>query len=205
MVSAYTDSKHAIARAVVVSGLGVLLGFALYQLSAFTPTRKPFQFTLSSVTIGLAYAASKAHNTRNGVAALFVWYVLLTGFVREFNFWLPILNLAYIGGMTGATLVHQHFAKRGLVKGAVGRIVLAGVIVAVANGLIVWFLSLFYLKTAISHAAAIMETVFFNLQLGALIGVATGLGMEVAECLIAKYSDPRLGLEHDNTANGRHD
>jgi len=199
MVSTHNRWKHAITRAVVVSSLGILLGFALYQLSAFTPTLKTFQFTLSSVTIGIAYAASKAHNTRNGVAALFVWYVILTGLVREFNFWLLILNLAYIGGMTGATLVHQHFAKRGLVKGAIGRIVLAGVIVAVANGLIVWFLSLFYLKTTISHAAAIMETVFFNLQLGALIGVATGLGMEVAEYLIAKDFGPRQGLKHDKT------
>jgi hypothetical protein len=182
--------KHALMRAVVVSGLGIGLGFVFYQFSVFTPTMKAFQFTMSSVTIGVAYAALKGHSTRNGLAALFVWYVVLTaGVIRDFNSWLLVLNLAYIGGMAAATYVHQRVLNTRFSTGRIQRIVLAGVTTALANGLIVLFLALFFLQAAIAHAAAIMETVYYNLQLGSLIGLATGSGMEVAEYLQGTFFD----------------
>jgi len=189
MSSPHKDWRDALSRAVVVSGLGILLGFVLYRLSVFTPTMKAFQFTMSSVTIGVAYAALKGHRMRQGFAALFVWYAILTGLIEEFNSWLLILNLAYIGGMAGATAIHQRAVNRRLVHGAIQRIVLAGVVISVANGLIVVFLALFSFTVAVTHAATIMDTIYYNLQLGALIGLATASGMELAEYLKGKFPD----------------
>lgn len=192
MTSTHNSSTHAILRAVVVSGSGLILGFILYRSLVFTPTMKAFQFTVNSVTIGVAYAGLKSSSTRNGFAALFVWYVLLTAVIGEFNSWLPILSLAYIVGMASATFVHQRAVKMRLLRGAIQRIVAAGAIIAIANALIVVFLALFSLKVAVSHASRMMETIYHNLQLGALIGLATGLGMELAEYLNRKF------IEHQN-------
>jgi hypothetical protein len=192
--------KHALMRAVVVSGLGIGLGLVFYHFSVFTPTMKAFQFTMSSVTIGVAYAALKGDSMRNGFAALFVWYIVLTaGVIRDFNSWLLILNLVYIGGMASATYVHQRVVNARFSTGAIQRIVLAGVITALANGLIVMFLALFFVQAAISHAAAIMETVYYNLQLGALIGIATGSGMEVAEYLLGTVFDHPQDVERQES------
>jgi hypothetical protein len=192
--------KHVISRAMIVLGAGIVLGFVLYQFLVFIPTMKAFQFTMSSITIGIMYAALKGQSIRNGFAALFVWYVILTGLIEEFNSWLLILNLAYIGGMAGATFVHQRVVKTRLIHGAIQRVAVAGVIMAIANGLIVICLATFSWKVAISHAARIVETVYYNLQLGALIGLATGLGMELAEHLNGRFLDLHSELELDKSA-----
>lgn len=179
--------NRAISRAVVVSGFCIAAGLILYRFAVFDPSMRAFQFTMSGVSIGLAYAAWKGHVIRNGLAALFVWYAVLTGLIEEFNSWLLILNFAYIGGMAGATFVHQRVVETRSVRGGIQRVALAGALMAIANGLIVVFLSLFSFNAVVAHAATWMEVTYHNLQLGALIGLSTGSGMELAEYLNANF------------------
>jgi hypothetical protein len=188
MDTGHIGRNRAISRAVVVSGLGIVVGLVLYRLSVFIPTMRASQFLVSGVSIGLAYAAFRGHAIRNGLAALLVWYAVLTGLIEDFNPWGLILNFAYIGGMAGATFVHQRVVETRFVRGAIQRVALAGAFMAIANGLIVVFLALFSWKVVLTHAATWIEVVYYNLQLGALIGLATGLGMELAEYLNANVA-----------------
>jgi cellulose synthase/poly-beta-1,6-N-acetylglucosamine synthase-like glycosyltransferase len=182
------DWRRVIARALVVSSLGIGAGLLFYGLSVFVPTMRASQFTTSGISIGLAYAALRSHVPRNGLAALFVWYALLTGLIENFNSWLLILNAAYIGGMAGATYVHERVVRTRRVRGPIPRIALAGAFMSIANGLIVVVLVLVSWRTAIfTHVATWIETAYFNLQIGALIGLATGLGMELAEYVDATF------------------
>lgn len=180
--------KRAITRAAVVSGLSIAVGLLFYGLSVFIPTMRASQFTISGISIGLTYAALKGDALRNGCAALFAWYALLTALIEDFNSWLLILNLAYIGGMAGATYLHQHVVQTRLVHGPLPRVALAGAFISIANGLIVVFLVLVSWRTAVfTRAATWLEVAYFNLQIGALIGLATGLGMELAEYVEANF------------------
>jgi hypothetical protein len=181
--------KHIIMRAVIVTGMGIVLGAALYQFAVFTPSMKAFQFSMSSLSIGIMYAALKSRRLRDGLAALLVWYVILTGLMEEFNSWLLFLNLAYIGGMAGAVVLHQRAVRSPFVHGAVLRIVLAGATVGVVNGVVVIVLAVLIWNSALAHISSIMAAVYFNLQIGSLIGLATGSGMELAEYLIGKFPD----------------
>jgi len=187
MDSMHDAWKYVVSRALIVSGSGMILGFILYQFLIFTPTMKPSQFTFSSINIGITYAALKSHSPRNGLAALFVWYIIATTVFVQFNWWLLILNVAYIAGMACAVFILQRVVNTRLAQGSLQRIVLAGAVVSVTNALIVIVLTLFSLRVLISHASSIMETIFYNLQIGALIGLATGIGMELAEYLTGRF------------------
>ena len=181
--------KNTISRAVIVTGMGILLGAALYQLAVFSPAMKAFQFSMNSLSIGITYAALRSRRLRDGLAALLVWYVILTGLMEEFNSWLLFLNFAYIGGMACAVVLHQRAVRSPFVIGPILRIVLAGATIGVVNGLVVIVLSVLIWNSAIAHVHSIMAAVYYNLQIGSLIGLATGSGMELAEYLIGKYLD----------------
>jgi hypothetical protein len=196
--------KRAIARAIVVSVLAIAVGLLFYRLSVFVATMRAFQFTISGISIGLAYAALKGDALRNGLAALFVWYALLTGLMEDFNSWLLILNLAYIGGMAGATYLHQRVVQSRVVRGALPRVALAGAFMSIANGLIVVFLVLVSWRTAVfTHPATWLDVAYVNLQIGALIGLATGLGMELAEYVDATFLMQRDETDQENATTSR--
>ncbi len=197
MQSTHSTWKNAMLRAMVVSGFGIALGFVLYQFSIFRPTMRVSQFTFSSITIGMTYAALKVSRQRDGLAALFVWNVVLTGLIEEFNSWLLVLNLAYIAGMAGVTFLHHYVVRRNVVAGAFQRIVLAGAMIAIGNALIAVFLAIISWKVSLSHLGSTMEHVFYNLQIGTLIGLAAGLGMEIAEYLNGKFLEQPEETEGD--------
>jgi len=63
--------KHVILRALVISGIGVLVGSIFYRSSVFIPTMRPFQFTVSSISAGIAYAFSEKFNATPSLACTF--------------------------------------------------------------------------------------------------------------------------------------
>ena len=188
--------KQTITRLIAVVSSPVMIGYFLYRSSIFIPTMKVSQFVMSSVSIAITYAYWKGDAIRNGLAALFVWYICLTTLIVEFNSWLLILDGFYIAGMAAAVLVHQTAVVPRLRSHRVLRVALAGAIISIANGLIVMALFLFSLRVILAHLDTAYDTVCFNLEIGALIGLGSGIGMEIAEYLIARFfqlSDQPIG------------
>ena len=200
--------KQTITRLIAVAGSALTLGYALYRSSIFVPTMRVSQFAMSGVTMAIAYAAWKARAVRNGLAALFVWYVCLTTLIVPFNWWLLILDSFYIAGMTAAVLVHQSAVVPRLRSYPLLRVALAGAITSIANGLIIVALFLFsclflYSWQAIpTHLDAAYGNIYFNLNIGALIGLGVGIGMEIAEYLNGRFFQPTGQPVKNNTVAG---
>jgi hypothetical protein len=155
---------------------------------------RPFQFTENSITAGLAYAFWKSSTSRNMWIALFIWYILTIELLVEFNWWLPILNLAYISGITAAIFVYNTVVNKPFVTGMFLRVIFAGVIIAIANGVIVIVLGIFSLNVIASHFADWLDAIIFNIEIGIVIGLAVGIGIEIAEYLNKKLSEYELEL-----------
>jgi predicted RNA-binding Zn-ribbon protein involved in translation (DUF1610 family) len=177
-------------RALIVAGTAIAVGLAIFQGGVFTPTMRAFQFTFSGITAGLFYAAIKEGNLRLGFVALFVWYLVSTFLVEhgEYNSWLLVLNLAYIVGIAGATYLHGRLVRASLVRGIAQPIAAMGVLFALANGFIVFILASFSLRSALDHPMVVLEQSFRNLQLGTLLGLAIGIGIEIGEYVLRRQA-----------------
>jgi hypothetical protein len=186
--------SRAVLRATVVAGTSILTGFAFYQWQVFTPTMKAFQFAMSGVSAGIAYAALKNQTPRDGLAALFVWYIILTGLIGEFNSWIPILNFVYVAGIASAIFLYEYILRKPFVHRAIQRVVIAGGLVSITNGVIVIVLLLFAPKVALAHQGVAVDAIYSNLKLGALIGLAVGIGIEFADYLMAKLDNDGMDL-----------
>jgi hypothetical protein len=177
----------AILRALIVTVLIMIVGFAFYRFWIFDTSMMPFQFTLSGVTAGIAYATAKGPSIRNGLAVLFLWYFVLTSAIFGFNTWLMKLDLIYVAGIAAAIFFYDYFVKKPFFNMAIKRIILAGVLVAVVNGLIIVILSTIASRAMVWRVASTWYMVYKNTELGALIGLAGGCGIEIAEYVVAKY------------------
>jgi len=185
----YVVLKHAVFRALVVSAACIVLGVIIFQNTVFIPTMRAFQFTLSGITAGISYAALKASSIRNGVVSLCVWYLVLTFLIEQYNSWLLVLNLVYLAGIAVAVYFYLYVMNVGLVRGAVQRIAAMAVITAITNGLIVIVLGAFALGAVVNRPAAWLESALFNLEIGTLIGLAVGVGIEITEYLAGRWSE----------------
>lgn len=180
--------KQVILRGVIVSGLVIAFGFIVYQSSIFTPTTPPFLFLVTGVTIGISYAAFKSSVPRNGFIALFVWYVILTGRHASHNAWIFILEGSYIMGITGAIYLYILIADKPFINGRTQRIVASTLIIGIVNGLIVIFLGLFRIGAVVAHPEVFLQASYYNLKIGAVMGILSGLGIELAEYVIKRLS-----------------
>lgn len=180
-----------VTRALIVAGTVICVGLAIFQSGVFTPTMRAFQFSFSGMTAGLFYAAMKEGNLRLGFAALFVWYLVLTFLIEhgEFNSWLLVLNLAYIVGIAGAMYFYGRLVQASLLRGIAQPIAAMGVLTALANGLIVVVLASFSLRQVLDHPMVVVEQSFRNLQIGTLLGLAIGIGIEIAEFVLRRQAE----------------
>jgi hypothetical protein len=181
----------ALIRAAVVAGSGILLGYLLYQSLVFTPAMVAFQFTLSGVTAGVAYAALKGRRIRDGLASLVVWYVIVTFLVENFVPWMLLLNFIYIAEIAVVIWVYVRLIREPLLKSIPARIVLAGALLSIANGLLIVILETILKRHTLGNVGELWELIMRNCQFGALIGLAVGCGIEIAEQIVKKVS-PRL-------------
>ncbi len=180
-----------VTRVLVVAGTTIAIGLAIFQLGVFTPTMRAFQFTFSGITAGLFYAAIKEGNLRIGFAALLVWYLVSTFLIEhgESNSWLLVLNLAYIAGIAGAVYLYGRLVQASLLRGIAQPIAAMGVLIALANGLIVIVLASLSGRQMLAHPMIVLEQSFRNLQLGTLLGLAIGIGIEIAEYLLRRQAE----------------
>lgn len=177
---------HTVLRMIVVACVILGIGLVFFRLNVFNMRMTASQFLTSGVTAAISYAALKTPRRRDGVAALFVWYVVLVFFVLQYNWWLLILCAAYIVGIAAAVYLYDQFVLKNIVRGTVQRVAAAGVITAVANALIIIFLGLWTWKAVVASVGYYASVVFRNLQFGTLIGISFGIGAECAEYIIRR-------------------
>jgi hypothetical protein len=181
--------KQSILRALIISASGILFGFVLYGNAVFISTLVPVQFTVSSITAGIVYAALKSQSPRIVWAMLLIWYALLTGREALHNSWLFILYFTYIVGITVAIFAYNHIVTKPAVNRVVLRPIFAAAIIAIVNGLIIILLELIQYIVYGIHFRIRLDIVNLNTQFGAIIGIAIGTGIEIAEYLIRKLSE----------------
>lgn len=174
-------------RLALIPACVITVGYLLYSGNVFIPTMRPFQFVMSGITAGLAYAFFITRAYRTGIAALLVWYVIATGLLVDFNWWLPILDLGYIAGIGGTVRIYVEFRKHPVLPGPVLRTILAGTFFSLANGCIILFLSLFSPQIVLKDVERWASIVVGNMELGAVIGLAAGIGFELSDGLIDRF------------------
>jgi hypothetical protein len=179
--------KRGLLRAAVVTIVAMAVGFAFFRSLIFIPTMKASQFMISGVTAGIAYAGWRGTSLRQGIVPLFLWYLVLMFLVEDFNSWLPVLDGAYIVGIAGAVWLYLYAVRASLVRGWMQRVAAAAVLVALANGLIVVVLAAVSVPSLLLQGQFLHDTVFWNMQIGTLIGLGVGWGFECAEYLTARF------------------
>jgi predicted RNA-binding Zn-ribbon protein involved in translation (DUF1610 family) len=187
-LSSDLSSKEPILRGVTVAAAGLAIGFAFYQWQIVIPHMRAFQFTVISITAGIFYAAIKQPAIRNGLAALLVWYVLLTFLIERFDPWHLILNFVYIAVIAVVVYLDVYASGRLPLGGRLQRIAAMLTLTAVGNALIILIIGLILLREALSKPQVLVDSSFFNLKLGGLVGLGLGIGMEIAEYVIAQLS-----------------
>lgn len=185
--------KRSAIRVVLAAGAGVLAGVLLHGSSVFIPTIVASQFMTGSLTGGLFYAALKETTLRNSIAALFVWYVLLTSLVGylaggAYNWWPYVLNAAYMVSLAAGVYLYLYGVRRGILRGIAQRVAALGVLTAIMNAVTILFLSLFSIWWTIRHPGEAAHFALRNLQIGTLMGLAIGLGIELAEYVIGGFA-----------------
>jgi hypothetical protein len=176
-------------RAAIVTGCGIAVGFTFYQSLIFIPTMKASQFTESSITAGIAYAALKSSKRRNALAALFLWFIVAPLLGGPFHYWLLVLAFVYIVGIGIAIYCYDLLARKSLFDTPIKRILLAAGLVAFANGANIIVLSLILFGWTIAHLNTAWMNILTNLELGVLIGFGVGVGMELADYVIRRISN----------------
>ncbi|MCX6144508.1 MAG: hypothetical protein NTZ35_14970 [Ignavibacteriales bacterium] len=167
-------------RALFVIVIGMATGFLFYGSLIFVPTKPPFQFTLSSISAGLFYGISKSSSYRNALAVALIWNVVST-LIAVHNWWMFIVFLIYIAGISAAVYVYMIVVKRPLFNGILQRVVTASLLTGTFNALVILLLSVLQFTFSHFRLSAVPNAAVDNFQLGTLIGLGVGVGIEIAE------------------------
>jgi glucan phosphoethanolaminetransferase (alkaline phosphatase superfamily) len=162
-------------------------GFCFYGSLIFVPTNPAFQFTLSSITAGLFYGLSKSLSYRIALVALLIWYVVST-LIDVHNWFLFIIFLIYITGIAASVYVYMILIKRPLFNGIVRRLATISLLTGMFNALILLTISAFQATYGHIRLSTHIGAAIDNFQLGILIGLGIGIGIEVVEYLIKRKS-----------------
>jgi hypothetical protein len=93
-----------------------------------------------------------------------------------------------VAGIAAAVFLYCYFVRKEVVRGLLQRVAAAGVILAIANALIILFLGMFNLHTVSASPGSYASAALRNLQIGTLIGIGFGLGVELAEYIIRRVT-----------------
>ena len=187
-VSTQDVVRHTIVRMLVVACATVGFGLVFFRLNVFDMGKIASQFLTSGITAAITYAALMTPRWRDGFVALLVWYIVLTFLVVQFRVYLLILNFAYVAGIAAAVYLYCYFVLKEMVRGLLQRVAAAGVIMAIANAVIILFLGMFNLHAVYASPGSYASVLFRNLQFGTLIGIGFGLGVELAEYIIRRMA-----------------
>lgn len=167
-------------RTVLVIITGMTTGFLFYGALIFVPTKTPFQFTLSSVTAGLFYGFSKSSSYRNALAMALIWYVVST-LIDVHNWWLFVISLIYIAGISTSVYVYMILVKRPPFNGILQRVATISLLTGIFNAVVILVLSAIQSRFSHVRLSVVIGVMLDNFQLGTLIGLGIGIGIEIAE------------------------
>ncbi|MGD0591406.1 MAG: hypothetical protein ABSA44_11515 [Bacteroidota bacterium] len=173
-----------IVRCISVSGVIIGLAYLIYGSSVFIPTRWPFQYLISGITIGIAFATFRDKNYREGIALLALWYIILFGSVTGRHSWMFILEGTYIIIISIAVFFCITIVRKPFINNEFLRVCTSTVILGIANSFIVVLLNLFSLTHIYPHLSQIFDAMFLNLKIGAMLGLFMGVGVELSDGII---------------------
>ncbi|HUI92336.1 MAG TPA: hypothetical protein VLX68_08825 [Chitinivibrionales bacterium] len=181
------DLAQSVVQFLCISGLILAMAFLVYQRNIFIPTRWPFQFVVSGITIGLAYTAFKKRRVLTGLLALLLWYIVVTCVICNglHNSWLFILNGAYIGLIAVAVYVYLRIIQRPFASDKVIQIIISSVLMGIMNGFVVFVLRLHARAFSTGHSAFVIMQ---NIRIGIGLGFLFGIGILFSDHLIKSSS-----------------
>jgi hypothetical protein len=179
--------NHTIIRGLIVIASGIGVGFLFNRSLIFIPTMVAFQFTYSSITAGLFYAFLKSSSLRSALLAALVWYVAST-VIDPKNHYTLVMDCVYVVGISAAVYLYLHLIRGPVFNGIVHRIATMSLLTGLTNALIAIGLVLFWAVFARISLHRAPQLGFENFQIGTLIGLGVGVGIELAEYVVAHKS-----------------
>ena len=179
--------KQGIVRFIVVSGLIVGFAYLIYHESVFIPTRWPFQFLISGIVIGLSYAFFITNKIKEGIAVLVLSFIISSGLITPHHTWNFILTGTYVCVMACAVYLFLFIIRKQYFTDRLMCIVTAGVIIGVANSLIILVLRLFSPLSSFAQLPMLVEALHLNLKIGTVMGLLFGIVTELSKYFISSF------------------
>jgi hypothetical protein len=183
--------KPLLVRLLVITISGLLVGYLFRGSSIFDPSTVAFQFTFNSITAALFYSTMKSSSTRNALVVALVWYLLNT-LTYPKNVHMIVMYLVYVAAILVTVMLYIRTIRRPMFQGIVQRIVAFSLLTALLNGLVVIVLEIIWTVFAGAQFQRTSAIVFENFQLGALIGLGAGVGIQLAEYILSHESFRRF-------------
>ena len=176
--------KESIIRFIIIAGLIIAMGYYLYQKSVFIPTHWPFQFFVSGITVGIAYATFNKNNLSIGITILLIWYIILTSLISKHNTWVLIMEGTYISFFSASVYLYKIIIRKYIIKNILVRIIISTILFGITNSLIIVFLNLFSPEMLLTNFHEIFTPMIMNLGIGSGIGLFLGIGIQLSDSFI---------------------
>ncbi|GEM_PF-2673514 len=180
-----SDLFQTIIRICVIFLTGILFGFIFYGNYIFLPTSSSAQFVFSGATVAIFYSILKKYALKNAVGIVLLYY-FFSSMAFMPNKWILVLFLVYITTVSTAVYLYQRFKKITFLNGIFQRVASLSVLLAVSNVLALSILALVQILISYDNHLSFIDSALHNFQLGALIGVSLGIGIEVVEYLLTQ-------------------
>jgi len=184
--------KRAMIRLTIISGLIIGLAYFIYQIAVFTPTMWAFQYFISGITIGLAYVTFRDKNYREGLGLLLLWYIILVSIISKGNSWVFILEGTYICIIAFAVYLYIIIIGKPFIKNEISRIIVSTIILGLFNSFIIVVLNLYSIQSLFAHFPNMLDAMFLNLKIGAMLGLFMGLGIELSNYFIDVFYKEKI-------------
>lgn len=190
-------TKQLILRILMVAASGIAAGYCFRGSLIFVPTTVSFQFTYSTITVALFYSFSKSLSLRDALVAVLMWYVVSTLLDVKSGSTI-VMYFVYVAGISTAVHIYLRIISQPLFRGVLQRIAAFSLLHATLNAVIILVLKIFW---AIIWNVTFQKTpqlMLDNFELGALIGLGLGAGIQLAEYVLSLQSFRKFieGADH---------
>jgi hypothetical protein len=182
---------HTIIRILIIAASGIAAGYIFYGFPIFITTVAPFQFTYHTITAALFYGILKSSSRRSALLAVLVWCAIST-LIDVKNTSVIVMDIANVAGVSAAMYLYLRLLHRPILSGVFQRLATASLLVGAANALIAIGLILFWAVLAGMSLQRIPQAALSNFQIGTLIGLGIGTGIEISEYVIRLKSFQRF-------------
>jgi len=112
------------------------------------------------------------------------WYIILVGVISQGNYWVFILEGVYTCIIALAIHLYLIIISKPFIKNEITRIIISIIILGLCNSLIVVVLNLYTLQSIFSHFPNMLDAMFLNMKIGAMLGLFMGVGIELANYFV---------------------